>query len=216
LIVDVLFNFVSYVSRLRSAGIDNTRTHIYPVFANILLDVIPDLSAVRRNKFSAVAGSDSSPIRRLYFYYCHKVSNFIHEKIYTTAANMGSFFRINPKNNSVLFVYSAFRRSFPIRLNAFMEVLPLSKDLWFQHCLSQITLPTSDYNPNPRTTRPPFPERRRVIPVFEGGFEVFDDFLGKNVKVGEIVGVVEACLGVGEKPACSDFSPPVAFLLCKL
>jgi len=147
---------VSYVGRIRSAGIDNTRTHIYSVFVNILRDVIPDLFAVRRNKFSTVAGFDSFPIRRLYFYYRHKVSNFIHEKIYTTAANMGSFFRINPKNNCVLFVYSVFRRPFPIRLNALMEVLTLPKDFWFQHYLWQLILSTSGYNPTPRTTRPSF------------------------------------------------------------
>jgi len=28
--------------------------------------------------------------------------------------------------------------------------------------------------------------------LFEGGFEVFDDFLGENVGVGQIVGVFEA------------------------
>jgi len=28
--------------------------------------------------------------------------------------------------------------------------------------------------------------------LFEGGFEVFDDFLSENVRIGEIVGVFEA------------------------
>jgi len=50
--------------------------------------------------------------------------------------------------------------------------------------------------------------------LFEGSFELFDGLLGKNVNVAEVVGIVEAlvselkdseaCIVVGEKPACCD------------
>jgi hypothetical protein len=39
--------------------------------------------------------------------------------------------------------------------------------------------------------------------LFEGGFEVFDDFLGEDVGVGEIVGFFEAFVTQPEDPLLS-------------
>jgi hypothetical protein len=54
------------------------------------------------------------------------------------------------------------------------------------------------------------------VELFEGSFEVVDGFLSENVKVGEIVGVVDAFISgpkdvepglvVGEESACPQFS----------
>jgi hypothetical protein len=41
--------------------------------------------------------------------------------------------------------------------------------------------------------------------LFEGGFEVFD--LCENIRIGKIVGFLEARLVAGEKPACPISSP---------
>jgi len=35
--------------------------------------------------------------------------------------------------------------------------------------------------------------------VFEGGFEVFDDFLGESIRVGEIVGFFQAFIVLQKK-----------------
>jgi hypothetical protein len=35
--------------------------------------------------------------------------------------------------------------------------------------------------------------------LFEGGFEVVDDFLGENVGIGEVVGVFEAFVSGGRE-----------------
>jgi hypothetical protein len=57
--------------------------------------------------------------------------------------------------------------------------------------------------------------------LFEGGFEIFDDFLGKYIGIGEIVGFfkgfvsapedTEAGFVAVEKPACPHFSLPTLY-----
>jgi hypothetical protein len=42
--------------------------------------------------------------------------------------------------------------------------------------------------------------------LFEDGFEVFDDFLPENIRIGEVVGLFEAC--VSELQACGDHGYP--------
>jgi hypothetical protein len=34
--------------------------------------------------------------------------------------------------------------------------------------------------------------------LFEGGFEVFDDFLGKNIRIRKVVGLFETLVSVSE------------------
>jgi len=61
---------------------------------------------------------------------------------------------------------------------------------------------------------------RDCAELFEGGCEVFDDFPGENVGIGEIVGVFEAFVpepeGVEAGLVAIDVSPRLAFPLTRV
>ena len=45
--------------------------------------------------------------------------------------------------------------------------------------------------------------------LFQGGFEVFDDFLGENVGIGKVVGFFEAFVSEPEKLSSRKDPPPL-------